>query len=192
MKGIAETITPPEKELMTEEEVRQTLTDFHQLRVQQQEEKRRQEADKNLAQGDAFLSENKKKEGVKELPSGLQYKVLVEGSGKTPKLEDTVTTHYKGTLLDGTEFDSSYSRGEPVKFQVNQVIAGWTQALQMMQEGDKWELYLPPQLAYGERGAPPKIAPNSTLTFEVELLAVEEAPVAEPAVEPAVEPAAKE
>jgi FKBP-type peptidyl-prolyl cis-trans isomerase FklB len=174
MKGIAETLTPPDKELMSEEEVRQTLTDFHKARLMKQEEERRQEGLENLKAGEDFLRENKAKEGVKELPSGLQYKVLNEGTGKTPKLEDTVTTHYKGTLLDGTEFDSSYSRGEPVKFKVNQVIAGWTQALQMMQEGDKWQLFLPPQLAYGERGAPPKIAPQSTLVFEVELLSVEE------------------
>jgi FKBP-type peptidyl-prolyl cis-trans isomerase FklB len=117
--------------------------------------------------------ENQKKEGIKTLPSGLQYKILTEGSGKTPKAEDTVTVHYKGTLIGGAEFDSSYKRGQPATFQVKGVIKGWTEALQLMKEGAKWQLFIPPELGYGERGAGP-ISPNSTLIFEVELISVKQ------------------
>ena len=106
------------------------------------------------------------------MPSGLQYKVIAEGSGKTPQATDTVTVNYKGTLIDGTEFDSSYKRGQPASFQVNGVIKGWTEALQLMKEGSKWQLFIPPDLAYGERGAGRTIPPNSTLIFEVELISV--------------------
>jgi FKBP-type peptidyl-prolyl cis-trans isomerase FklB len=130
-------------------------------------------AEKNAAEGKAFLDANAKKEGVTALPSGLQYKVLKAGTGPSPKATDTVQTHYKGTLLDGRVFDSSYDRGQPAVFGVNQVIAGWTEALQKMKAGDKWELYIPSDLAYGLRGSPPSIGPNSTLVFEVELIAVE-------------------
>ena len=116
--------------------------------------------------------ENKNKEGVVTLPSGLQYKVLQEGTGRTPTATDTVSTHYRGTLLDGREFDSSYKRNEPTEFPVNRVIKGWTEALQLMKEGSKWMLYIPPHLAYGERGAGGLIGPNETLIFEIELLKV--------------------
>ena len=119
-----------------------------------------------------FLMENKAKEGVKTLPSGLQYKVIKDGEGATPKLTDTVVTHYRGTLIDGTEFDSSYKRKEPATFPVSGVIKGWTEALQLMKEGAKWILYVPPKLAYGERGAGGLIGPNETLIFEIELLKV--------------------
>ena len=119
-----------------------------------------------------FLMENKAKEGVKTLPSGLQYKVIKDGEGATPKLTDTVVTHYRGTLIDGTEFDSSYKRKEPATFPVSGVIKGWTEALQLMKEGAKWTLYVPPGLAYGQRGYPPVIGPNETLIFEIELLKV--------------------
>ncbi len=122
--------------------------------------------------GEQFLKENAAKEGVKTLPSGLQYKVIKEGEGKSPKKTDTVSVHYKGTLIDGKEFDSSYQRGEPAEFPVNQVIPGWTEALQLMKEGSKWMLYIPSKLAYGERGAGGLIGPNETLIFEVELLKV--------------------
>ena len=122
--------------------------------------------------GEAFLAENGKKEGVKTLPSGLQYRVLKEGDGKHPKKNDQVVVHYKGTLIDGTEFDSSYKRGEPAKFGVTQVIKGWTEALQLMKEGSKWTLYIPWQLAYGEKGSGKLIGPKETLIFEVELIAV--------------------
>ena len=124
------------------------------------------------AKGETYLKENAKKEGVKTLPSGLQYKVVKEGNGKSPKATDTVSVHYRGTLIDGTEFDSSIKRGEPAEFPVNRVIKGWTEALQLMKEGDKWMLYIPSNLAYGERGAGADIGPNETLIFEVELLKV--------------------
>ncbi len=131
------------------------------------------ESEKNKKDGDAFLAANKKKEGVTTLPSGLQYKVLKAGKGASPKATDTVSTHYHGTLTNGTVFDSSVERGEPVSFQVNRVIPGWTEALQKMKVGDKWQLFIPSELAYGERGAGDDIGPNSVLTFEVELLGIE-------------------
>ena len=133
--------------------------------------KRAEEAKKNLAAGTAFLDANKAKEGVKVLPSGLQYKVITEGTGNTPTATDKVKTHYRGTLIDGTEFDSSYKRNRPAEFGVTGVIKGWTEALQLMKEGAKWELYIPANLAYGERGRP-GIPPNSTLIFEIELLEI--------------------
>jgi FKBP-type peptidyl-prolyl cis-trans isomerase FklB len=122
--------------------------------------------------GDAYLAENKTKEGVTTLPSGLQYKVLTAGEGNTPKATDTVSVHYKGTLTDGTVFDSSYDRGEPATFPVDGVIAGWTEALKLMPEGSKWELTIPSDLAYGESGAGEVIPPNSVLVFQVELLEI--------------------
>ena len=122
--------------------------------------------------GEAFLIENAKKEGVKTLPSGLQYRVLKEGEGKRPTKTEQVVVHYKGTLVDGREFDSSHKRGEPAKFGVSQVIAGWTEALQLMKEGSKWMIYVPWQLAYGEKGSGKLIGPRETLIFEVELIAI--------------------
>lgn len=130
------------------------------------------DAEKNLKDGQAFLAANKDKPGVKTLPSGLQYKVLKSGTGKTPKASDTFVANYKGTLIDGTEFDSSYKRGEPLELPVNRVIPGWTEALQLMKVGDKWQLFIPANLAYGARQAGPLITPNSTLIFEMELLDV--------------------
>ncbi|NPA38091.1 MAG: FKBP-type peptidyl-prolyl cis-trans isomerase [Chlorobi bacterium] len=126
----------------------------------------------NLEKGKKFLEENKKKEGVIETESGLQYEILKEGNGPKPKLTDKVKCHYKGTLIDGTQFDSSYDRGKPAVFNVNGVIKGWTEALQMMPVGSKWKLYIPADLAYGKRGSEPKIGPNETLIFEVELLEI--------------------
>ena len=122
--------------------------------------------------GDAFLSTNKTKSGVVTLPDGLQYKVLKQGNGVKPTLQDVVTVHYAGKLTDGTEFDSSYSRGEPATFPVSGVIAGWTEALQLMKVGSVWELYIPASLAYGDNGAPPVIGPNQVLIFKVELLGI--------------------
>ena len=131
-------------------------------------------ADNNKKEGEKFLAENGKKEGVKTLKSGLQYKVLNKGDGATPKPTDQVTTHYHGTLIDGSVFDSSVERGEPATFGVNQVISGWTEALQLMKVGDKWRLFVPAEMAYGVRGAGAKIGPNATLVFEVELLKIVE------------------
>jgi len=157
---------------MSQEEIRAAITGLQQrLQAARQKELKELTA-KNLEEGKRFLAENQKKEGIKTLPSGLQYKVLTEGSGKMPKADDTVTVNYKGTLIDGTEFDSPYKRGQPASFQVNGVIKGWTEALQLMKEGSKWQLFIPPDLAYGERGAGRTIPPNSTLIFEVELISV--------------------
>jgi FKBP-type peptidyl-prolyl cis-trans isomerase FklB len=128
--------------------------------------------EKNKKEGEAFLAENKTKEGVITLPSGLQYKVLKAGTGATPKATDIVVTHYRGTLIDGKVFDSSIDRGEPAEFPVNAVIKGWSEALQHMKVGAKWQLFVPAELAYGERGAGQVIAPNSTLIFDIELLKI--------------------
>jgi FKBP-type peptidyl-prolyl cis-trans isomerase FklB len=130
-------------------------------------------AEANAAQGAAFLKANAARPGVVSLPSGLQYQVLKPGTGPVPKAGDTVTCNYRGTLIDGAEFDSSYKRGEPASFVVGGVIKGWTEALQLMPVGSKWKLFVPPALAYGEKGAGADIAPNSTLIFEVELLSVQ-------------------
>ncbi len=156
---------------LTEQEIQQTMMAFSQKMREKQQEKQKADAVKNLAEGKAFLAANGKKEGVRVLPSGLQYKVLKEGTGKTPTAADKVKTHYRGTLIDGTEFDNSYKRGKPAEFGVTAVIKGWTEALQLMKEGAKWELYIPADLAYGER-ARPTIPANSTLIFEIELLEV--------------------
>lgn len=165
-------VTTGGKTLMTEEEVRQVITDFQKELVAKQEAKAKEGGIKNLKDGEAFLAENGKKEGVVTLPSGLQYKIAKKGTGKKPGANDSVTVHYKGTLIDGTEFDSSYKRGEPVTFPVGGVIPGWTEALQLMEVGAKWQLFIPANLAYGERGAGAQIGPNSTLIFDVELLSV--------------------
>lgn len=161
------------KTLLTEQEVRQVLTAFQKEMVAKQKETAKALGEKNKKEGEAFLAENKKKPGVVTLPSGLQYKVIKAGTGKKPKATDTVKTHYRGTLIDGTEFDSSYRRGEPAIFPVNGVIRGWTEALQLMEEGAKWQLFIPSALAYGERGAGPLIGPHATLIFEVELISVQ-------------------
>ncbi len=160
------------KTILTEDQARQTLEDFQKTLMAKQAETMKILSEKNKADGEKFLAENAKKEGVKVLPSGLQYKEITPGTGKIPKADDTVTTHYKGTLIDGTEFDSSYTRGQPATFPVSGVIPGWTEALQLMKEGAKWQLFVPPDLAYGERGAGQVIGPNATLIFEVELLTV--------------------
>ena len=161
------------KTILTEDEARKTIADFQKTLMAKQAETMQKLSEKNKADGEKFLAENGKKEGVKTLPSGLQYKEIAPGTGKSPKTTDTVTTHYKGTLIDGTEFDSSYKRGEPVSFPVSGVIAGWTEALQLMKEGAKWQLFVPSNLAYGERGAGREIGPNATLIFEVELISIQ-------------------
>jgi FKBP-type peptidyl-prolyl cis-trans isomerase FklB len=130
-------------------------------------------ADKNKTEGESFLAANKTKPGVKTTASGLQYKVLKAGTGPKPKATDKIKAHYRGTFIDGTEFDSSYKRGEPAVFPVNGVIKGWTEAMQLMEVGSKWQLFIPSTLAYGERGAGDVVGPNATLIFEVELLGIE-------------------
>ena len=137
------------------------------------EVKQKSAGEKNIKDGEAFLAANAKKEGVKTTASGLQYKIIKSGKGKSPKATDSVKVHYHGTLVDGTVFDSSVDRGEPITFATNEVIPGWTEALQLMKEGDKWQLVIPGKLAYGERSPSPKIGPNSTLIFDVELISVE-------------------
>ncbi|HSL92058.1 MAG TPA: FKBP-type peptidyl-prolyl cis-trans isomerase [Candidatus Limnocylindrales bacterium] len=171
VKGLKDSLSGG-KTLMSEEEYRATLTALQKEMMEKQAEAAKVLAEKNKKEGEAFLAENGKKEGVVTLPSGLQYKVIASGAGKTPKAGDTVETHYRGTLIDGTEFDSSYTRGQTATFPVNGVIPGWTEALQKMREGDKWQLFVPSSLAYGERGAGRDIGPNTTLIFEVELIAV--------------------
>jgi FKBP-type peptidyl-prolyl cis-trans isomerase FklB len=160
------------KTLLTEDEGRQTLLTAQKALMAKQAEEKLKIGEKNKADGEKFLAENAKKEGVKTLPSGLQYREITAGKGKSPKAADTVTTHYRGTLIDGTEFDSSYKRGEPATFSVSGVIPGWVEALQLMKEGAKWQLFIPSNLAYGERGAGREIGPNATLIFEVELISV--------------------
>lgn len=160
------------KQLLTEQEIRETIMQLQKDMQAKQAERMKAAGEKNLKEGEEFLAANRKKEGVKTLPSGLQYRVLKEGSGKSPSATDQVTVHYRGRLIDGTEFDSSYKRSQPATFNVNGVIAGWTEALQLMKEGSKWELFIPANLAYGERGAGSMIGPNSVLIFEVELLSV--------------------
>ncbi len=150
---------------MSPQEANQILQDYF---TKQQDEM----LNKNLEAGKAFLEENKKKEGVIALPSGLQYEILNEGDGDIPKATDKVKCHYHGTLLDGTVFDSSVQRGQPAVFGVNQVIKGWVEALQLMSVGSKWRLFIPSNLAYGEQGAGGSIEPNSTLIFDVELLGI--------------------
>jgi FKBP-type peptidyl-prolyl cis-trans isomerase FklB len=163
------------KTVLTEAEIRDTMTTIQREMMNKMQAKQKAVADKNLKDGEDFLAANAKKEGVKTLPSGLQYKVIKSGTGKSPKATDIVKVHYHGTLIDGTVFDSSVERKEPVTFSVNQVIPGWTEALQLMKEGDKWWLFIPAKLAYGERAASSVIGPNSTLIFEVELLSIENA-----------------
>jgi len=158
--------------LMTEEEMRTVMMNLANRVKAEQQAKQQKLGAENMETGETFLAENSAAEGVTTLPSGLQYKVITAGEGKSPQKSDKVTVHYRGTLIDGTEFDSSYSRNKPATFGVGQVIPGWTEALQLMKEGDKWEIYLPSKLAYGERGAGAKIPPNSTLIFEVELISV--------------------
>jgi len=147
-------------------------TEFQQQLRKELVEKSQAIANKNLKEGTAFLAENAKKEGVITTKSGLQYKIITSGDGAQPKASDTVTTNYRGTLIDGREFDSSIARGKPASFPVKGVIKGWTEALQLMHVGDKWELYIPPDLAYGSQKRSELIQPNSTLIFELELLGI--------------------
>ena len=173
LRGIKDAMSGA-KPLMTDEEIRAALTAFQSKLQAKQAAAQEKSASENKAKGEGFLAENKKKEGIVTTASGLQYKVIKQGTGPKPKETDTVVTHYKGTLIDGTEFDSSYKRNEPATFAVNAVIKGWTEALQLMPVGSKWELYIPSTLAYGDHGAAGVIGPNETLIFEVELLSIQE------------------
>ena len=170
-KGLKDEFTD-QKLVLSDSEIQQVMLAFQQEMMAKQSKQAGEAAEKNQKEGADFLAANKKKDSVITLPSGLQYKVLVEGSGKTPTISDTVTTNYRGTLIDGTEFDNSYKRGEPATFPVRGVIPGWTEALQHMKVGAKWLLYVPSNLAYGEQGAGQTIGPNATLIFEVELLSI--------------------
>lgn len=173
LRGLTDASADSSKRLMTDQEIQETMMAFQDSMRTRQMQSAKAAGEKNRAEGEAFLADNAKKPGVVTLPSGLQYKVITQGSGKKPLATSTVTTHYRGKLLNGTEFDSSYKRGQPASFPCNGVIKGWTEALQLMSIGSKWELYVPPSLAYGENGAGSVIPPNATLIFEVELLSIQ-------------------
>jgi len=169
VEAIRDTLNGKELKLSTDE-VRQVLVAYQNQQVKLQEEI----AEKNKQEGDKFLEANGKKKDVKVLESGLQYKVIKQGTGPKPTVDSTVTVHYKGTLLNGKEFDSSYNRekGEPITIALNHVIKGWQEAVSLMPVGSKWEVYVPPDLAYGDRANGPDITPNSTLIFDIELIAI--------------------
>jgi FKBP-type peptidyl-prolyl cis-trans isomerase FklB len=179
LKGFSDSLLNA-KPALTDAQLNEVMAAFQsamqkkqQSMMAKQQEKTKESGEKNKAEGSKFLAENKKKKGVKTLKSGLQYKVLTEGKGNTPKASDSVTVNYRGTLIDGTEFDSSYKRGQPLTFQVGGVIKGWTEALQLMKEGSKWQLFIPENLAYGDSGTPGgPIGPNAALIFEVELISI--------------------
>lgn len=158
--------------MLTKEEMEETLQKFSEEMMAKQNSVMSEAGEKNKKEGEEFLAANKDKEGVITTASGLQYKVITEGAGRTPKATDTVETHYRGTLIDGKEFDSSYSRGQPATFPVSGVIPGWTEALLLMKEGSKWQLFIPSDLAYGPRGAGGDIGPNATLIFDIELISI--------------------
>jgi len=172
------------KPQLTTDQVKETMAAFE----KDMTEKQKVAGEKNAAEGTKFLEENKKKEGVKTTASGLQYKSIKEGTGAQPKGNDTVTVNYRGTLINGTEFDSSYKRGQPATFPLNGVIKGWTEGLQLMKAGSKYQLFVPPNLAYGDRAVGPDISANSTLIFDVELIGVKPA---EAAPSPAASPSPK-
>ena len=167
------------KTLLTQEEAQAAMTATQNEVRTKMQAKMQAQGETNKKEGDAFLAANKGKEGVVTLPSGLQYKILKEGTGPKPTSTDTVVCNYRGTLVNGTEFDSSYKRGQPATFPVTGVIKGWTEALQLMPVGSKWQLFIPPSLAYGDRGAGAEIGPNATLIFEVELMSIQEKPKTE-------------
>jgi FKBP-type peptidyl-prolyl cis-trans isomerase len=178
-QGIVDGLSGAEP-VLSEDQIRETMMKFQQEMmakqkdlIAKQQKERSAQGETNLKEGEEFLAENAKKEGVKVTASGLQYMVVKEGEGEKPKPDDIVEVNYRGTLIDGTEFDSSYARGEPVTFPLNQVIKGWTEGLQLMPVGSEYKFFVPPDLAYGARGAGADIGPNATLIFDVELLGVE-------------------
>ena len=162
------------KTLLTQEQAKAALTEAQNAIQKKHQETMQVAGEANKKEGDAFLAANKSKEGVVALPSGLQYKIMKAGTGPKPTASDSVVCNYRGTLINGTEFDSSYKRGQPATFPVGGVIKGWTEALQLMPVGSKWQLFIPGSLAYGERGAGGDIGPNATLIFEVELMSIQE------------------
>jgi FKBP-type peptidyl-prolyl cis-trans isomerase FklB len=171
-KGLRDTLIGGEM-LLNPKEISETMTALQNEMMAKAQEKAKVAGSKNKIEGDEFLANNKTKPGVVTTASGLQYKVISEGKdARRPKADETVTVNYRGTLIDGTEFDSSYKRGTPATFQVSGVIRGWVEALQLMSIGSKWQLFIPSNLAYGEKGAGPQIGPNATLIFEVELLSI--------------------
>jgi FKBP-type peptidyl-prolyl cis-trans isomerase len=197
--GGVEDIMAGKEPRLSDEEAMTIVKSYQEKQQAQKEAEHKLTAEKNLKEGQQYLAENAKKEGVKVLASGMQYRVVTAGTGATPKADDTVEVHYKGTLLDGTEFDSSYSRNQTETVGVSQVIPGWVEALQLMKEGDKWALAIPPDLAYGPGGSGAAIGPNQVLLFDVELVKVVDKNAAEqPAAEasapeqPAAEPAPAE
>lgn len=169
LSGILDAVA--DTSLLTEDQVKSVMIAFQNEMRNKQQNKMKLEADKNQAEADAFFAENKNKEGVISLPNGLQYKVITNGSGKSPKLSNTVKVHYAGRLLDGTEFDSSYKHGAPYETKLTSVIKGWTEILQLMKVGDKWEVYIPSELGYGPRGSQ-SIGPNAALIFVMELVSI--------------------
>ncbi|MFZ1134823.1 MAG: FKBP-type peptidyl-prolyl cis-trans isomerase [Candidatus Korobacteraceae bacterium] len=162
------------KPLLTDEQAKQVMTELRTQVTQKKEMEAKQISDANKQAGQQFLATNKSKPGVVALPSGLQYKILKEGTGPKPAATDTVVCNYRGTLINGTEFDSSYKGGQPATFPVDKVIKGWTEALQLMPVGSKWEVYVPSDMAYGERSPGPEIGPNSTLIFEIDLMSIQD------------------
>lgn len=189
-RGIKDAVTGA-KPALTDQEAQAALQAFQIEMKAKMEAKAAEMGAANKQAGDTFQAQNKAKPGVTTTASGLQYKVLSTGTGPKPSAADTVICQYRGTLIDGKEFDSSYKRGQPAQFPVTGVIKGWTEALQMMPVGSKWQLVLPPSLAYGDRGAGPDIGPNSTLVFEVELVGIAPKPEAKPdaKAEPKADPA---
>ena len=176
--------------LLSDQEAQTVMNTLQADLRKKQDEKQKGLADSNKKEGDDFLAANKTKEGVVSLPSGLQYKILQAGTGPKPTANDTVTVNYRGTLVNGTEFDSSYKRGQPASFPVGGIIKGWSEALELMPVGSKWQLFIPADLAYGPRQAGPTIGPNSTLIFDVELLSIQPKPAPAPAAAPATPPPA--
>ncbi len=169
MQAVEDVLNKTEKKL-SDDEMQKIINTYQ----KKEQDERTAKSDNNKVDGKKFLTENKSKEGIIELPSGLQYKIIKDGEGEKPVANSRVVVHYRGTLIDGTEFDSSYARGEPIELSLNQVIKGWQEALQLMPVGSKWQIVIPSELAYGERGAGRVIGPNSTLIFDIELVSIKQ------------------